>query len=68
MKLLRLLKLSDIFISCNYLQNFLISNNVSFTKLGEVFGKEAIIDEINFGSIEEWKSVYDHSLGGKMDS
>jgi phosphoribosylformylglycinamidine synthase len=49
------------------LQNFLISNNVSFTKLGEVFGNEAIIDEINFGSIEEWKRVYENTLSEKIE-
>jgi phosphoribosylformylglycinamidine synthase len=49
------------------LQNFLISNNVSFTKLGEVFGNEAIIDEINFGSIEEWKRFYENTLSEKIE-
>jgi phosphoribosylformylglycinamidine synthase len=50
------------------LQNFLISNNVSFTKLGEVFGNEAIIDEINFGSIDVWKALYEDTLGKKMEA
>src|SRR5690606_1206795 len=39
------------------LQNYLINNNVSFTKLGEVFGDVAIIDDENFGSIIDWKRI-----------
>jgi len=50
------------------LQNFLVSNNVSFTKLGEVFGKEALIDEANFGPIEQWKHIHDHTLSDIMDA
>jgi phosphoribosylformylglycinamidine synthase len=37
-------------------QNYLVNNNVSFTKLGEVFGSDVIIDDENFGSINEWKT------------
>jgi phosphoribosylformylglycinamidine synthase subunit PurL len=48
-------------------QNYLINNNVSFTKLGEVFGSEALINEENFGGIEEWKSLYDNTLGERLE-
>lgn len=44
------------------LQNYLINNNVSFTKLGEVFGTEVLIDEENFGSISTWKRIRDEKL------
>lgn len=47
---------------------YLINNNVSFTKLGEVFGNEVVIDDKNFGHIDEWKYFYDHSLGAKIES
>ncbi len=50
------------------LQNFLISHNVSFTKLGEVFGNEAVIDEENFGPIDSWKSIYENTLSEKLES
>ncbi len=45
------------------LQNYLINNNVSFTKLGEVFGDEIIIDDKKFGSINDWKRIYDNTFG-----
>ncbi len=44
-------------------QNYLINNNVSFTKLGEVFGSEVVIDDENFGSITDWKRIYENTLG-----
>ena len=50
------------------LQNFLINHNVSFTKLGEVFGKDVVIDDENFGSVGEWKSVFDNTLSEKFDT
>jgi phosphoribosylformylglycinamidine synthase len=43
--------------------NYLVNNNVSFTKLGEVFGREVVIDEENFGSVADWKRVFDDTLG-----
>ncbi|HMR44263.1 MAG TPA: AIR synthase related protein, partial [Saprospiraceae bacterium] len=43
--------------------NFLNSGNVSFTKLGEVFGKNVLIDDENWGEVERWKSIYDNRLG-----
>lgn len=45
------------------LVNYLNSHNVSFTKLGEVKGKNAIIDEKDFGPIAEWCELYDNQLG-----
>ncbi len=50
------------------LQNYLINNNVSFTKLGEVFGNSVVIDEENFGSVNEWKRIYDETLEAKMEA
>ncbi len=49
------------------LQNFLINNNLFFTKLGEVFGTEVVIDSKNFGSVAEWKLIFDNTLGEKFD-
>ncbi|MEZ4961731.1 MAG: phosphoribosylformylglycinamidine synthase subunit PurL [Saprospiraceae bacterium] len=49
------------------LQNYLINNNVSFTKLGEVFGNSVVIDEENFGSVNEWKRIFDETLAEKID-
>ncbi len=47
--------------------NYLLNHNVSFSKLGEVFGKHVKIDEENFGSVAEWKTVFDNTLGEKMN-
>ncbi|MCF8244401.1 MAG: phosphoribosylformylglycinamidine synthase subunit PurL [Saprospiraceae bacterium] len=49
------------------LQNFLINNNLSFTKLGEVFGTEVVIDDKNYGSVAGWKLIFDNTLGEKFD-
>ena len=49
------------------LQNYLINNNVSFSKLGEVFGNVAIIDNENFGDINDWKRVHEETLEEKME-
>lgn len=43
------------------LQNYLVTNNVSFTKLGEVIEKHAVINDENFGSINDWKTIVDSS-------
>ncbi len=48
-------------------QNFLVNSNVSFTKLGEVFGTEVVIDDENFGSVADWKAIFDNTLGEKFD-
>ncbi|MCU0347554.1 MAG: phosphoribosylformylglycinamidine synthase subunit PurL [Saprospiraceae bacterium] len=47
-------------------QNYLVNQNVSFTKLGEVFGNSAMIDNENFGSVSEWKAIFDNTLGEKF--
>jgi len=44
-------------------QNYLMNNNVSFTKLGEVFGNEVVINDENFGNINDWKRVHENTLG-----
>jgi phosphoribosylformylglycinamidine synthase len=49
------------------LQNYLVNSNVSFTKLGEVFGHAALIDDENFGSIEEWKSIFELTLEATIE-
>ena len=49
------------------MQNYLINNNVSFTKLGEVFGSEVIIDEENFGSVSQWKLNIEKTLSGIIE-
>ncbi|GAB4249606.1 MAG: hypothetical protein Kow0027_12590 [Saprospiraceae bacterium] len=41
---------------------YLLTSNVSFTKLGEVLGQELIVDAINFGSLPEWKAMMDKSM------
>jgi phosphoribosylformylglycinamidine synthase len=48
-------------------QNFLVNSNVSFTKLGEVFGTEVVIDDENFGSVADWKAIFDNTLSEKFD-
>ncbi|MCG8328992.1 MAG: phosphoribosylformylglycinamidine synthase subunit PurL [Chitinophagales bacterium] len=48
--------------------NYLNSNNVSFTKLGEVRAQNVLIDGEDYGAIESWKSTYDNLLGEKMDA
>jgi phosphoribosylformylglycinamidine synthase len=45
------------------LVNYLNSHNVSFTKLGEVRGQNAIVDEKDFGPIADWRKLYDNKLG-----
>ena len=45
------------------LVNYLNSHNVSFTKLGEVKGQNAIVDEKDFGPIADWRKLYDNKLG-----
>ena len=49
------------------LQEYLALHNVSFTKLGEVFENQLVIDGENFGYINDWKYVYDNKLAEKLD-
>ncbi len=48
-------------------RNLLSKQHVSFTKLGEVFGKNAVIDNENFGSIESWQEIHRSTLERMMD-
>jgi phosphoribosylformylglycinamidine synthase len=50
------------------LVNYLNSNNVSFTKLGNVTSGEVLIDQQSFGSINEWKFNYETQLGTIIES
>lgn len=49
------------------LVNYLNSNNLPFSKLGEVIGKQAVIDGKNFGAISKWKGLYDNFMGDKLE-
>ena len=49
------------------LVNYLNSNNVPFSRLGEVQGDRVIIDEEDFGPLAEWGALYDNWLGKKME-
>ena len=44
------------------LVNYLNSNNIPFTRLGEVAGDHFIIDEEDYGPISEWKNVFENQL------
>jgi phosphoribosylformylglycinamidine synthase II len=50
------------------LVNYLNSNNVSFTRLGEVTDGEILVDGERYGSIIEWKTIHDNWLSDKMKS
>lgn len=50
------------------LVNYLNSNNVSFTKLGEVVGHDIIIDEENYGAVKDWKHQFDTLIEQKLES
>lgn len=48
------------------LLKYLISNNMAFAKLGEVFGNEIVIDGKNYGDIEKWKERHLNFLKEKV--
>lgn len=50
------------------LVNYLNSNNVSFTKLGNVTPSEILVDQQTYGNIEQWKFNYDTELGTIIES
>jgi phosphoribosylformylglycinamidine synthase II len=50
------------------LVNYLNSHNVSFTKLGEVAGDRLLIDNEDFGGLEEWRTLYESSLSEMLES
>lgn len=43
--------------------NLLINQEVEFSFIGEVKGKDIVIDEESFGSVREVKQLYDNALG-----
>lgn len=47
-------------------QNFLINNNVSFTKLGTVEGSTLLVDDENYGELNAFKTAYDEAIATKM--
>jgi phosphoribosylformylglycinamidine synthase len=47
--------------------NYLNTNNVAFTRLGEVTKGKIMIDNENFGAIEDWKLRYDTALAKKIE-
>jgi len=47
---------------------FLNTNNVSFSLLGEVTGSNVLIDEEDFGKVSDWKDIYDHILEHKIEN
>lgn len=48
--------------------NHLSGSNVSFTKLGEVTGKNVVVDGDDWGSVTDWKNVHDNHLHELMES
>lgn len=50
------------------LVNYLNSNNVSFTKLGNVTEGSILIDRQSFESIDYWKAKYETQLGNIIES
>ncbi|MCB0567866.1 MAG: phosphoribosylformylglycinamidine synthase subunit PurL [Phaeodactylibacter sp.] len=50
------------------LVNNLNSHNVSFTKLGEITGSNAIIDGENYGPVKDWKYTSGHAFQPKIES
>ncbi|MEM9991678.1 MAG: AIR synthase-related protein, partial [Bacteroidota bacterium] len=53
----------------NTLINFLNTNNVAFSSLGEVTKEtKVIIDQENYGSIQDWKLLYETTISRKMEA
>lgn len=48
--------------------NFLNTNNVAFTSLGEVTGTDVMIDGENYGSVQDWKLLYETTISRKMEA
>jgi phosphoribosylformylglycinamidine synthase len=48
--------------------NQMNAHNVSFTRLGEVTGDRVIIDEVDFGAVQEWKTLHEDTLSQKLDN
>ncbi|MBK7474501.1 MAG: phosphoribosylformylglycinamidine synthase subunit PurL [Haliscomenobacter sp.] len=49
------------------LVNYLNTHNVPFTRLGEVKGESVVIDDEDFGIVQEWEQVYLESMAKKME-
>ncbi|MBP9872610.1 MAG: phosphoribosylformylglycinamidine synthase subunit PurL, partial [Haliscomenobacter sp.] len=49
------------------LVNYLNTHNVPFTRLGEVTGASILIDNEDFGTVQEWEQVYLESMTKKME-
>ena len=50
------------------LVNLLNSNNVSFSKIGQVTGGSVSIDGTAFGQTKDWKTVYDNTLENILEN
>jgi phosphoribosylformylglycinamidine synthase len=50
------------------LVNYLNTHNIPFTRIGEVTGKRVLVDGEDYGTLSEWKAIYDHTLGQKMEN
>lgn len=50
------------------LVNYLNTHNIPFTRIGEVTGKRVLVDGEDYGTLNEWKAIYDHTLGQKMEN
>lgn len=50
------------------LVNYLNTHNVPFTRIGEVTGKRIVVDGEDYGPLNEWKTIYDQTLGQKMEN
>jgi len=48
-------------------EQFLLQNNISLTLLGETKKEEILIDKQDWGSIQDFKSLYDNSLENELD-
>jgi len=43
-----------------------VASNVDFNKIGETGGEQVIIDEITFGSTQEYLNIYNNSIADKV--
>ncbi|MEM6966028.1 MAG: phosphoribosylformylglycinamidine synthase subunit PurL [Bacteroidota bacterium] len=47
--------------------DFLEKHHISHTQLGKVFGDNIMIDDEDYGKISDWKTIYDNTLGEKLE-
>jgi phosphoribosylformylglycinamidine synthase len=50
------------------LLDYLNNHNLPFSQVGEVKGKNVVVDGENFGPIAEWAQIYDSVLSEKMNT